>query len=119
MISCPAFFKSLSTLHSVSIRWIFSRPVACASVDVPTFTVIRTLYPPLPPPPARQMIVVSHYNAFSALLHVFFPLKSRRQNKNRHRSSASSADRIPCRALASRYRPIGSPVSSSTAAVWQ
>ena len=37
MISCPAFFRSLSTLHSRSIRWMFSRPVACASVEVPHF----------------------------------------------------------------------------------
>ena len=45
MISCPAFFRSLSTLHSRSIRWIFSRPVACANVDVPTLTTIRIMIP--------------------------------------------------------------------------
>ena len=47
MISLPAFFRSLSTLHSASIRWIFSRPVAWARVDVPTLTVIRIEEPPL------------------------------------------------------------------------
>ena len=40
MISCPIFLRSLKTLHSFSIRWMFSRPVGCASVDVPTLTTI-------------------------------------------------------------------------------
>ncbi len=41
IISCPAFFRSLSTLQSFSMRCIFSLPVECASVEVPTFTTMR------------------------------------------------------------------------------
>ena len=39
--SCPAFFTSLSTLHSASTRRMFMCPVGWARVDVPTLTTIR------------------------------------------------------------------------------
>ena len=38
--SCPASFRSESTLTSSSTRRMFSRPVAWARVEVPTFTTI-------------------------------------------------------------------------------
>ena len=41
MISWPAFFRSLRTLHSSSTRRIFSKPVGWARVEVPTFTTMR------------------------------------------------------------------------------
>ena len=40
MIWCPAFFRSESTLTSSSTWRMFSRPVACARVEVPTLTTI-------------------------------------------------------------------------------
>ena len=45
MISCPAFFASLSTLQRVSTWRIFRCPEGCVSVDVPTLTVIRMRIP--------------------------------------------------------------------------
>ena len=41
MTSCPAFFRSLSTLTRSSVWRMFSRPVECASVEVPTLTTMR------------------------------------------------------------------------------
>ena len=41
MISWPAFFRSLRTLHSASTRRMFNKPVGWARVEVPTFTTMR------------------------------------------------------------------------------
>ena len=71
MISCPAFFRSLSTLHSRSMRWIFSRPVACANVDVPTLTTIRITIP-------LEHKECIHYSASRAKLHPFSSLLCKR-----------------------------------------
>ena len=45
--SCPAFFRSLMTLHSRSTRRIFSFPVAWVRVEVPNLTTIRIWFTPL------------------------------------------------------------------------
>ena len=39
--SCPAFFRSDSTLTSSSTWRMFNRPVAWAKVEVPTLTTMR------------------------------------------------------------------------------
>src|SRR5699024_7627966 len=46
-ISCPAFFRSLITLHNSSTRRIFSFPVPWVRVEGPIFITIRMAWPPV------------------------------------------------------------------------
>ena len=57
--------------HSRSMRWIFSRPVACANVDVPTLTTIRITIP-------LEHKECIHYSASRAKLHPFSSLLCKR-----------------------------------------
>ena len=74
MISCPMFFRSLSTLQKRSMRWMFSRPVACASVEVPTLTTIRIKYPSdrNAAVSAADLEFAPYYTAPFFILHLFF-----------------------------------------------
>ena len=69
-ISCPAFFRSLMTLHSCSTRRMFICPVACASVDVPTLTTILMCASPISTQP--DFTIHIHYSIFS--LHYISPV---------------------------------------------